>query len=121
MASSSGFWGRNNGNTYSMLVNRNPVIKRIKRVASVQGMADIVGLINAAVGASAGGAALKTHKQIKNVSGGLNQGGARTYENVDDVNRNTTSGDVATLKAMFTNNVAPTTYPTNGSKGKILA
>lgn len=86
-------------------------------------VAGVLALLNALVGAGAGGTATKTKKQIQWQQG--SPGGLIPIETITLVNRATTANDVTAFQALFNRLNGPVTYPAdvsgNGGGGKMTA
>lgn len=103
---------------------RQPQDKLLARIFKRNGYRGINALMVELIGASTGGTATATHKQVGSPAGPNNStptvtgitdlGGARNIETVTDVNRATTSADVTWLEKYFNNKLleAGLTYPT---------
>ena len=115
---------------------RNPQDNLLARVLKRNGYRGLNALFVELIGASTGGTATATHKQVgapanatANTTPGVSSvgdfGGNRVVETVTDVNRATTAADVTWLEKYFNNKLleAGITYPTvsgSGGGGKIV-
>lgn len=99
MPSFADFWGPN-VNDYRLLNNRNPRRTPIRRTATARSFKVAGELFDTLVGATAGGAALATHRRIGNVDS--NTAGNNESRIVTDtlINRNSAAADVTALKAL---------------------
>lgn len=104
--------------------NNLSALARVFRRASY-GRGNMRGVLNALIGAAAGGTATVTHKRVLAVGDPtrLSYGGLVTLETFNDVSRVTVAGDVTALQAAVTQQSRPTTYVTdasgNGGGGKL--
>lgn len=114
MASWAGLWN-NEGNANHSLIGKNPVRNRLKRAMNRESMRAVTELFDSLIGAAAGGNAVASHKRVGQFPLGAGaEGGVRKIETIVDINRATTSTDVASLKEMTVGvKTAPTTYPVN--------
>lgn len=102
----SDFWGNN----YSMIQSQSNFRKIIARMFGLKQNRRDRALLNALVGAAAGATAAASMKKVAHDR--LELGGKRTIETETLVNRATTSGDVADIKAaLLTFRSQPTSYP----------
>lgn len=128
MTAYSGLFNGVHNENYALLVDEAPGRKHLSRILrkSKRGMRVTQELLLTTIGAAAGSAALAQHRRVKAVAtpGGTNsQGGVRTIETVDLINRNSAAADVTALKAIVDRATKPSTYPTdasgNGGGGKL--
>ena len=119
MPSFSGFWGPNVGD-YKLLVNRNPRRNAIRRTVNRDGFRVATELFDTLIGAAAGGPAAASHTRVKHMhrSGTPQQG--KFVETVVDIDRASTTADVAALKEMVFNVQTRPSYPRDrsGNGGK---
>lgn len=113
----SGLYNDVNPGGYSLIYDKWPQRNRIRRVVNREAFRAFTELFDSLIGAAAGGTAAATHKRVAGFSpdpAGPVGGGLRTVETVTDINRTTTSQDVANLKEMtFNVTTAPNPYPVN--------
>lgn len=122
----SDFWGPNKG-AYSLLVGKNPLLHRNRRVANRIGNRATRELLNTLIGAVTGGTASAAHYEVAigrlTPNGGQDNPGYSGVGSVLDIGRTTTAADVAALKEHLVNiNVRPS-YPRDlsGNGGPALA
>lgn len=115
---------------------RNPQDNQIAKIFKRNGYRGINALFVELIGASTGGTATATHRQVGAPAGAPQAtvpgatsvgdfGGNRVVETVTDVNRATTAADVTWLEKFFNNKLleAGITYPTvsgSGGGGKLV-
>jgi hypothetical protein len=118
MAGWQGLWTDLAGNPsgYSLLVDKNPIRNRIKRVMNRKGMLAFSEIFDTLINDAVGATAARTHKEIGHAAstpvavGAL--GGARTIDTITDVNRATVAADATELTEMVFNvKTRPSTYP----------
>lgn len=109
---SSGFWN----NSYSFIDGRSPIERGIARKMNKRGMRDVRALMDALLGAAAGGAASASYKRITHPTDSDNLGGLRTVETIDLVNRVTTVGDDTTITSRVLSFSSQPSYPTNADR-----
>lgn len=111
----SGLYDDVNPGGYSPLIDKWPDRNRIRRVVNRDGFRAFTELFDSLIGAAPGGTASASHKRVAGFvpdRTGAIGGGAREIEVVTDINRATTSDDVAALKEMVFNVLrAPSSYP----------
>lgn len=108
----SPFWN----NTYSILNDKNNARLRVTQAMRKPGMRVIKELIDELIGATTGGTASATHKQVTAKAGLTNDlGGVVAVESFTDINRVTVTADVTDLEAMINQTTAPTTYAVDAS------
>lgn len=127
MPSYSGLWNNEYGENYALLTNRaNNNRTTLARVFANRLYSRAVDreLLQALIGAAAGSNATSSHKRVKAVADTDDnvQGGVRTIETFEGVNRNTTAADVTYFNNALDQNPKPT-YPGdasgNGGGGKL--
>lgn len=89
----SDFWGNN----YSPIDQSNSLNEQVRRIFAKPGLRREKALLNALIGAVAGGTALATTVQVEADTN--DNSGKRTIETVTVINRATTAADVTELKA----------------------
>jgi hypothetical protein len=104
---SGGFWPNNGVTTLNSIETTSAPRRRIAQLLADKSMMDDRALINALLGAAAGSNATKT---LSRVQAAEDLSGARTIETETLINRNTTAGDVTTLKANLVNLTSKTTF-----------
>ena len=119
MASYSGLWDGVYGDSYSLLVDKPSVGKKIDKFLrrSRNGSRELRELMLTLIGASAGSTAADSYlRAAHTVAQGLPaaNGGLRTMETRTIINRATTAGDVTATKALIAGSSAPT-YPVDKS------
>ena len=104
-----GLWSHEANNPTGYAVSgRNPDLHRIRKIMAKPGNRNTATLLQALIGAAAGGAASRTRKRITHSV----NGGKMAIETVTEVNRTTTSADVTNLKAATLPMVSrPASYP----------
>ncbi len=110
----SPFWN----NTYSILNNTNNARNRVTQAMRKPGMRVIKELIDELIGATTGGTAAITHKQVlatSQVGVAAGQGGVVSIETVTDINRATVTADVTDLELMINVATKPSSYPVDAS------
>lgn len=117
MAGWQGLWTDVAGDPagYSLLVDKNPIRGRAKSIVLRKSFRSTKELLDSLIGATSGGAASATHKEIDHAAatpvevGAL--GGARTIATITDISRNTDADDVTALKEFLVNvSHKPATY-----------
>ena len=113
---------------YDLLVDRADTLYAISRATQKQGndSRPDVALLNALIGAAAGGAASATYKRAEaeqTLTDFMALGGARTIETRTMLSRVTTAADVTELKSFLARKQAPASYPAdlsgNGGGNKV--
>lgn len=121
MPSFSGLWNNEHGENHSLLSssvkigNSNTALSRVF-ANRIYGRGAARAVLNALIGAAAGGTATATHKRIaaeRDLEANV-QGGKRTIETMSSVNRVTTTADADALKNALALSSKPT-YATDRS------
>lgn len=130
MPSFSGLWNNEFGENHSLLSdtvaignNRSRVARGLSR--AIYGSAALREIMVTLTGAAAGSAAFASHKRVqaeRDLEANV-QGGVRTIETFEAIDRNTTAGDVTDVTAMLELQHKPSSYPVdkagNGGGGKL--
>lgn len=117
MPSWSEFWGPQS-NSYSLLINKDPMRNQIKRQVNSEGFRVNTALFNSLIGAASGSGtgAITTRKVSAPAPGSATiDGGRRVIDSVSVINRTTTAADVTSLKEMTYNVSRRPTYPRDKS------
>lgn len=122
MPFSSPFWDENSVG-YSLISGKMPRRNSIRRVVNRDGFRALTELFDALIGAGTGGAASASHTRV----GSTHSNNAANQETqivtVVDINRNTVSADITTLKEMVFGVRATPPFPADksGNGGGALA
>jgi hypothetical protein len=103
MSSWSGLFNHVAGTTaqYSLMINKNPIRGRIRRVMNRESFRAVTELFNTCIGAAAGEAALATHKRISAPTPFTDPiGGVRVVDTITDIDRVSAAADITALKEM---------------------
>jgi hypothetical protein len=127
MPSYSGLWNGVYGVNYSALASNGNTFEQNNRLRNTltkllsrdRGTRKLMSIMRALNGVAAGGTATAQFKTVaSDVQRGqpLVNGGKRTIDTKNDVNRVTTSADQALINVIFDKTFAPTSYPVDRSR-----
>lgn len=122
MPMSSPFW-EEDGASYSLISGKMPRRNSIRRVVNRDGFRAFTELFDTLVGATAGSAASASHARVGSTHSNNADNQEAQIVTVVDINRNSTSDDVTTLKEMVFGVIARPSYPADrsGNGGGALA
>lgn len=95
---------------HSLTVNKNNARTMMRNLINRVGMRKERALLDALIGAAAGGTATASRVRVEAVAGGENLGGMRNVETVSLINRATTAADVTDLENFLVDGTVKPTY-----------